>query len=462
MTHFLLSFKLFFLCQILLNGTLFAQAKIEVAETEFNFGEVEMWNNEPAVFYIKNTGNADLVFLPTRAERDMMIEYPQRRVPPGETFSLQVYYYTENTGSFSKNAEIYTNASNEPLRFTLKGNIKSLHPSALTECPVMGTPNRYTPHYPLEIIVIDAESKENIYGANLKITQFQGTFAQRWKNTESHNVDLSAGIYNLNAEKENYIPNEKRFSFNAQKKSVILELTPISPQIVQTETQTETSEPEETFTEDEFVFEQLDDLPEINEDGTFSYDLYKTNHIVLLLDISISMSLENRFELMQQSVNSLLDAFRDIDNVTLITYAGNTNVLAENQTGNSKVNLQKKVNDLEPGGVTHGVRGLEVAYSKANKHFIEGGNNQIIIITDGLFNDPNYTPRSLYRMIRREYRQNDILLSVVCIGTDESGINVMERTAQNGQGGFVHIYEEGFAKTALVEEVKVRSKRTFE
>ncbi len=138
-------------------------------QTNFNFGTVSDWNSPPATFSFKNTGNKRLMFLPQKHGREVLVQYPNRAIEPGETGEITIQFYTADTGPFSQSVRVYTNASDKAERLTLRGNIKNLYANALTACPSFGSdqPIR-TSHYNV-VVVVDRATGEPITGARIEL-----------------------------------------------------------------------------------------------------------------------------------------------------------------------------------------------------------------------------------------------------------------------------------------------------
>lgn len=188
---------------------------------------------------------------------------------------------------------------------------------------------------------------------------------------------------------------------------------------------------------------------------------YAANNVLFLIDVSSSMGKENKMELLKESIKSLTTVLRDIDRVAIIAYNQKTSVLLESVPGNEKATILKAIDSLETSGLTYGVNGLQNAYELLQYYYIGDGNNQIILATDGLFSSANaiLTENELNREVRKQANENGIKLSVVGFGQDKEGEKLMEKLAINGSGQFIQIKNPWEAKTVLIEEIKLNSKR---
>jgi len=184
---------------------------------------------------------------------------------------------------------------------------------------------------------------------------------------------------------------------------------------------------------------------DIQTDGT-------RNNLVFLLDVSGSMSAANRLPLVQQSFNLLLDTLGENDTVSIVTYAGRNQVLLSGGSGAQKPQISAIINNLSAGGSTAGADGINTAYQLAEQYFVEGGNNRVILATDGDFNVGVSTQNGLKNLIS-EKRESGIYLSVLGFGYGNLKDNKLETLANNGNGNYAYIDTIQEARKVLVEEI---------
>src|SRR5439155_1352045 len=115
-------------------------------------------------------------------------------------------------------------------------------------------------------------------------------------------------------------------------------------------------------------------------------DTLPPSNLVFLIDISGSMDMPNRLPLLQSAFRLLVNNLRAKDTVTVVVYGGVTGVKLNATSGGEKEKILKVIDELEPGGFTPGESGIRLAYNVAQSHFIKGGNNRVILATDGDFN----------------------------------------------------------------------------
>jgi len=175
------------------------------------------------------------------------------------------------------------------------------------------------------------------------------------------------------------------------------------------------------------------------------------NNIVFLIDVSGSMNASNKLPLVIESMKLLIDQLGDKDVISIVTYAGGDRIVADSVPGSDKRTLKRLVDRLTAGGSTAGAQGLQTAYELASKNFIEGGNNRIILATDGDFNVGISSVDALTELIEAE-RDRGVFISVLGYGMGNLKDNRMEAIATNGNGNYAYIDTIQEAKKVLVDE----------
>ena len=178
----------------------------------------------------------------------------------------------------------------------------------------------------------------------------------------------------------------------------------------------------------------------------------KPMNLVFLIDVSGSMYSADKLPLVQKSFALLTEELTEKDRVSVVTYAGSDRVELEGASGSDKMQIREAIEALEAGGSTAGAAGINTAYEIAKKYFIEGGNNRIILATDGDLNVGVSSEAELKKLVTKQ-RKNGVSLSVLGFGTGNIKDNKMETLADNGNGNYSYIDSEAEAKRVLVEEM---------
>lgn len=176
------------------------------------------------------------------------------------------------------------------------------------------------------------------------------------------------------------------------------------------------------------------------------------NNIVLLLDVSGSMAEPNKLPLMQAAFKMFVETLDQDDTISIVTYASSDRVALRGVNGSQKKEIVNVIEDLMASGSTAGARGIQTAYEVAQQYFIEGGNNRVILATDGDFNVGISSPEELERFIAQK-RETGIYLSVLGFGYGNYKDNKLATLAQAGNGNHAYIDSITEARKVLVEEI---------
>lgn len=176
------------------------------------------------------------------------------------------------------------------------------------------------------------------------------------------------------------------------------------------------------------------------------------NNLVFLIDVSGSMNSEDKLPLVQQAFMMLAESLNPTDRVSIVTYASGDSVALEGAYGYEKAKIMGTIEDLSAGGSTAGSKGIYKAYELAEKYFIEGGNNRVILATDGDFNVGTVTTAGLETLISAK-RMSGVYFSVYGFGRGNLQSEKMETLALKGNGTYSYIDSVKEAKKALVEDI---------
>lgn len=176
------------------------------------------------------------------------------------------------------------------------------------------------------------------------------------------------------------------------------------------------------------------------------------SNFVFLLDVSGSMYSDDKLPLVQKAFGMLAENLTENDRVSIVTYAGYETVVLDGETGNHIPAIVDALDSLTAGGSTAGSAGIQKAYELAEKHFIPGGNNRVILATDGDLNVGVTSEGALTRLIQ-EKKKSGVHLSVLGVGTGNIKDNKMEALADNGDGNYNYLDSVYEAKKVLVDEM---------
>jgi Ca-activated chloride channel family protein len=188
------------------------------------------------------------------------------------------------------------------------------------------------------------------------------------------------------------------------------------------------------------------------EGREIAVDARPPTNLVFLLDVSGSMEPENKLPLVKRSMKMLTAQLGSSDQIAIVVYAGASGLALDSTPGSRKAEILGALDRLEAGGSTNGGEGIQLAYAVAERQFIEGGVNRVILATDGDFNVGVTNRGDLVRLIEEKARKK-IFLSVLGFGMDNYKDATLEELADKGNGNYAYI--DGFreARKVLVREM---------
>ncbi len=175
------------------------------------------------------------------------------------------------------------------------------------------------------------------------------------------------------------------------------------------------------------------------------------SNLVLLVDVSGSMSDMNKLPLLKECLAGLVNELRPQDKIAVVTYAGSSGTALASTNGNEKNKILNAINGLGAGGGTNGAGGIIAAYDIAQANLVKGGNNRVILMTDGDFNVGITNQADLIKLIEQK-RETGIFLTTVGVGVGNYNDGLMEQLANKGNGIYEYIDNLEQGKKVFVYE----------
>jgi Ca-activated chloride channel homolog len=182
-----------------------------------------------------------------------------------------------------------------------------------------------------------------------------------------------------------------------------------------------------------------------------NFDTLPPSHLVFLIDVSGSMDMTNRLPLLKSAFRLLVNNLREKDSVAIVVYGGVVGTMLNTTSGKEKEKILHAIDELTPGGSTPGESGIRLAYSVARNHFIKGGNNRVILATDGDFNVGLKTETELDELISRQ-RESGIYLTCLGVGMGNYKDSKIQTLARKGNGNFAYLDNFKEAEKVLLKE----------
>ena len=190
--------------------------------------------------------------------------------------------------------------------------------------------------------------------------------------------------------------------------------------------------------------------------GIEGYDIERDErppiNMTLLVDVSGSMSADNKLPLAKKALKLLIDEMTDKDHVSIVVYAGAAGAVLEPTSGDNKSKIMAALDNLNAGGSTAGGEGLRLAYSLAEQNYDEDAVNRVMLLTDGDFNVGVTSDERLEDFVSRK-RESGVYLSVLGFGRGNYNDAMMQKIAQSGNGMASYIDTLNEARKVLSDDL---------
>ncbi len=183
-----------------------------------------------------------------------------------------------------------------------------------------------------------------------------------------------------------------------------------------------------------------------------SLDNVPPSNLVFLLDVSGSMNAPDKLPLLKEGLRMMVNQLSPNDRVAIAVYAGSSGLVLPSTPVSQKGEILAALDNLKAGGSTNGGEGIRLAYAVALNNFIQGGNNRVILATDGDFNVGLSGDEQLVKLIE-EKRKSGVFLSLFGFGSGNLNDSMMEKLSNAGNGNYAYIDSREEAKKALGQQV---------
>jgi Ca-activated chloride channel homolog len=172
--------------------------------------------------------------------------------------------------------------------------------------------------------------------------------------------------------------------------------------------------------------------------AAMNVDSLPPSNLVFLIDVSGSMGLSNKLPLLQAAFRILTNNLRANDHVAIVAYAGAPGIILPSTSGDQKQKILSAIDNLSAGGATAGEAAIKLAYQIATESFIKGGNNRVILATDGDFNVGQTSDQDMEQLITGK-KESGVLLTCLGFGMKNYKDSKLETLASKGNGNFAYI-----------------------
>ncbi len=427
---------------------------LQLERTVSNFGKVEFWMSRVDTFMVTNVSSKTIYILKQKQPRDFEVKIPRLGIQPGKTEIIEVIYKPRNRGKFSEKLKLYHSGSLSPFFYEFKGEIVGFDPYAEMACPSFDTPGFKRHEFDMKITIIDSITGLPINKALTELSKGED-FRQFYTGIEGSITRKSRiGLFFVYTEAKGYKSKSIEHYFNPRRKEITIGLVPLKKEFVIAEIEiddkalTIIKKPGESITKEVFKYTSTG-FPTANEENLeFPISKYGENNIVFLIDISSSMRGKDRLDLLKESMIQLTYMLRSVDKVTIITYSDESQIVLKSMSAKNKKEIIEVIKSLKASGSTYGGKAIRKAYKVLASEFLTGGNNQIILATDGGFNGLGKSEGQLKRLVRRK-GEKELKFSTLAFGKNKRGKQLIEKLSIEGQGTYRYIKTKEEAKTKL-------------
>ena len=447
---------------MLLTAAVQSSAQLVLETTLRDLGTLTRVDERYADFQIRNVGNADEIIFRVEAGRNTVVKMSSKTVAAGATETIRIQYNPEQVGPFEIEARIFASAWQSPRTAVLRG--ESLFADNGIPCPDFSqVPGGALREFNVSLRDLDMNPAK---GALVRIFKDGKEVARTFTdNYGEASESLMPGRYFVVAEYRGAAVDTALYT-SAVRDHVLL----LVDRAVPTETflapenepapEVALEEPTAVVQDSEAEIEPSDtvqvnppeagDEPLEGDNPRMPLSKFKQSNVVFLVDVSTSMKHQSRMDLLKVAMTDLLEVLRDVDRFTLISYASESKTLIAASEVLDRARCAEAIAALDPRGSTEGAKAIDMAGRAARSHFLPEGNNQIILATDGAFNEG---ANKAVRLVRN-YRRRDIRTSVLCIRCGQFTTKEMTGLAEAGEGSFVPIESAEDAGERLISEIK--------
>jgi len=161
-------------------------------------------------------------------------------------------------------------------------------------------------------------------------------------------------------------------------------------------------------------------------------------NLVLLLDNSGSMERADRVAIVREALRVLATQLQPQDTVSVVTFARTARLWADGVRGAQAGETLDRVGGITPEGGTNLEEAMRLAYETAHRHYLAGGMNRVVLLTDGAANLGNVAPGALKQTVDAQRRQG-IALDCFGIGWEDYNDDLLELLSSNGGGRYAFL-----------------------
>ncbi len=388
----------------LLNLSAFNQTMVSVSD--FDLGEINQLNEEILDLNITNNLSERVFLLRIAHSANFDVKYTSKTFLAGEAQIIRLKYRPKKKGKFAEEIALYFSSNADPITLTIKGEIQTVPKNLLQACP-------------------DFNNREN--GARPTSTSLN-----------KQKVEIKRKYINL-------LPNNT-LAAEITEPTILEEITQVvpAPKPIIKKKPIQNKPIEEQKTDDVEVI-----IPTATQTNELDRNVFKPSNIIFLIDASMSMGKDDKLNLLKDAVKELLVPLREIDKIAIVSYRGEAELVLPPTSADRKETIQSHIEGVYAEGFTSGNKGLKMAYDIAKESYINNGNNQIYLVTDGAFKIGERNER-IPRLIKSS-KEKGIYLTCVGIKNERWTAKTLKEIAKNGNGNYLSLKDERDLNKLLIQ-----------
>ncbi len=430
-------------------------AQLLLWEKSVDMGILSNTSNNFTDIPIKNLSKKDVFVFRLDVDKRYNVLFSNKKISPDSTIFIRLSFSPLKKGVFNEKIAVHFSCFQEPKFLEINGFANEVISSAIS-CPSFTAVNTSTSNnVSFSSSIINSQSNEKLNDYEITLLKDGIPICEKFKQKKgAFKKDIPIGLYYIIIEKEGFQDYEKLCYVNRKNSSFTFSMT----SLLEHENTTIHSSLIDSSLKENNIKEENNSATTLSTNQSFNKiefnsENYLPNNIVFLLDVSTSMKYNGKLELLKASMQELAKLIRPSDKVTIIGYSSTATVLLNTTYGNNKDTLKSTISGLTTKGLTAGGKGLKLACKQAMQQYINNGNNQVIIATDGDFNQGDEN----VNRIAKKYRKCGLKISVVGIKTKPEPEKNMLLLAKNGGGNYLPINGYKSATFSLVNEIKINS-----
>ncbi|MFM7730863.1 MAG: VWA domain-containing protein [Flavobacteriales bacterium] len=385
---------------------------------------------------IKNKANKRDFILRTDYSASFEVVYTSKQIDPDSSTVMRVKFNPEKYGPFKENITVYFASAEDPIVIPVRAEVNVLNPDGKIACPDFN--RRPADCCPSNMFLVEVVDHGTGLPLSKSLVTIQENGVDRMILRTSHAGRVTQSIpisyYHIMAQHPGYYSASTDSYINHRKAYFKFELVRDSTKVI-----------EEVLVDTLTVTDRSDTL--------LLDERYRMNNLVFLLDVSSSMAKGQKLKYMQAAMSELVHVLREGDQMAMVSYADHARVLLSSKSGSDKGGIQEIIDSLHAAGGTSGTKGFKRAFSELKNHKIEDGNNQLIVITDGMFDQRDI--KGIQACIRK-YHRKGVVTSIVGIQCPTYAKTQLKQFSELGGGDFIALDSE-LDLQGVVKEIKMRS-----